>query len=329
MQLSAPASMMLPAFQNVINMKHALSEVPHHAVSPALKMAAGSPTPITGITFIPPLNAIPTIVSPMLSGTQKNVYMQAAALLPEYFNWGDTQDVAKTKHWPLRDVTALGGYLSPIFDQKSCGCCWSVAASTCLGDRLSIWGGVKNPVLSPTLTLACVGDERLGGDPILSYANTAGCMGGFPAAAAALFAKYGTVTQTCSPFNTWCTGECAGGSGVANLNPMIPRCSTQQQQCLGSTSDHTLYKAQSGSHALTTIEEIKADIFHDGPVVGAMVVKQDFYIGMPWASTKGVYVNLPPAQTPYTGLDSAKLMGVSCCCCCRLGSRKGGAKLAF
>ena len=115
------SSIITPAMQKPIDMRSELKKIQAKnpmAVSGHLLAAAANPTPITGITFIPPLNCNPLIASPLLP---KSALMMAAAVpKPDYFNWADNDNVASVKNWPSRSDS----YVSSVFDQKSCGSCW-------------------------------------------------------------------------------------------------------------------------------------------------------------------------------------------------------------
>ena len=304
---SVNLGLMKAAYQQPINISKQL-QLQTTRGSPTLMAAAYNPTPITGLTYIPPLNANPTIISPPIP--RSRLMAAAVPVLPEYFNWGDLDNVATVKKWPKHST----GYLSPVFDQKTCGSCWAVSSSTVLADRATIWTQGTLSEVSPTFTLACVGDSGLGGDPVVAFANTAGCNGGFPAAAAELFAKKGSVKYTCSDYG-WCTGssECTSntqvvGGGEGDLNSLIPRCSVQNAKCSENITSKPFTSDSATSHSLTNIQDIKTEILANGPVVAAYVVKQDFYLSMPWTETNGVYVNVED-HSPYSHADPTAVQG--------------------
>ena len=109
-------------FQKPIDMHAELKSIrasnPQAAIPSNLMAAAANPTPITGLTFIPPLNANPLVASPPIPAS--SLMAAATVVLPEYFNWADTQAVVQEKGWPSRKTP----YVSSVFDQKACGSCW-------------------------------------------------------------------------------------------------------------------------------------------------------------------------------------------------------------
>ncbi len=320
-------SIVSPQFQKPISMAATLSELRSkdpQAVPETLIMQAAAPGPArTGINFIPPLNCNPTIISPTLSPALSATFAAATPALPDYFNWGDVANVAQSKNWGVRDVKKLGQYVQDPPDQMGCGSCWAVSSASALSDRYAIKAQAKNPVLSPTLVLGCVGNDSVP-NPIVHATGSNRCNGGFPADAAELFNQYGTVSFDCSNYD-WCatSSDCKGGQG--DLNPLVPVCDIEQVGCVhcdnanvstfgygGSNcknigGDHKLYKVArnengTSSLSLQTPHEIKADVFLNGPVVAAMAVYQDFYAFQVtdfWAKTKHVYINLQTDDAPY------------------------------
>jgi hypothetical protein len=324
---SGAQSVMKASFNQPISMFHTLSairEADPSAIPLSAVMTASLSGPKTGITFIPPMNCNPTIVSPPVTARMATMFSAAARQLPDYFNWADHENVAKSKGWGLRDVEKLGAYTQDPPNQLSCGSCWAVSSASSLSDRIAIQTQGKNPVLSATMALGCVGDVD---GAQLSSNGTNGCNGGFPSAAAALFLQSGTVSEACSDY-AWCStsGECSGGGGGGDLNRLIPKCAAQMNSCLkcdnarsssfgygGSSCEntaqpHTMSEVKLGAEgtasvSLTDIAHIKADVFLNGPVVVAMAVYQDFFTAPAlgyWKKTKGVYINSPAPDAPYS-----------------------------
>ena len=275
----------------------------------------------TGITFIPPLNAKPQIIAPPLPASTRKLFAAAAPTLPPYFNWFDLDNVAAVKKWPRRTIP----YLQPVPDQLSCGSCWAVSSASVLSDRYAIWADATNPVLSPTMVLGCVGSNETA---IMPNAGSDGCNGGFPADAATLFGKYGTVPDTCSSYD-WCSKstDCVTGGAYGQvtgdvLNTTIPRCAGQQKSCIQcngtdcvnvASEPHTLYTAKQDGNSvyamsISGIPELKMEIFVNGPVVATMAVFNDFMVASVngFDATSGVYINTPDIDAPYAyGMNSA------------------------
>ena len=165
-------SIVKPQYQNVIDLRAVLKGIQAHTpgadISPSLLSAAADPEEVTGITFIPPLNANPLVASPP---APTSALVSAAVPLPEYFNWADTEAVVNTKKWPARTEP----FLAPIADQHSCGSCWAFSSVAALESRTAIWSQQPVVPLSTTFTLACVGGAQLGGDPVVPARGSAGC----------------------------------------------------------------------------------------------------------------------------------------------------------
>ena len=218
------------------------------------KLAAAIVAPVKeqiGITFFPPCNANPTVIVPEAPKNLKMMAAAAAVSLPPYFCWADAENVAQTKNWPLRDK-ALGPYTMTATNQETCGSCWAVSATSVLSDRWAIWTQGPNPQLSATYVLGCVSDGAVP-EPKVRFNNTQGCNGGFPAAAAELFARFGVVDNSCASYD-WCAGSQACRSGPPDASTggdpggffnksLLPRCAASSG-CLNCTCTQ---KARDGS----------------------------------------------------------------------------------
>jgi len=258
----------------------------------------------TGITFIPPLNANPSIIAPAISKQQ--LFAASPVTLPPYFNWFDLDNVSTTKQWAARNRTEP--YLQPVPDQLACGSCWAVSSASALSDRYAITANMPNPVLSSTMVLGCIGVDG----NIVRGNGSDGCNGGFAADAADLFGMYGTVSNACSSYE-WCSNSkaCTSGDsrGEQALNNIIPLCSEQQKSCItcnGPDCEHKLFQVKQGDNgiyaqSISGIPEIKSEIFVNGPLVVTMAVFQDFISGAvtSFDKTNGVYINIPNSDSPY------------------------------
>lgn len=234
-----------PKFQKIITSRDIVLDNARRnpqEYSPA-KLAAAIVAPAQpqiGITFFPPCNANPTVIVPEAPKQLK--MMTAVASLPEYFNWADAANVAAAKGWPVRDSN-LGPYTMTAQNQQTCGSCWAVSSVSVLSDRWAIWTQGPNPQLSATYVLGCVSDGTVP-DPKVRFQNTQGCSGGFPAAAAELFARYGVVNSDCASYD-WCAGSQACRSGPPDASTggdpggffnkqLLPRCASSSG-CLNCT----------------------------------------------------------------------------------------------
>ena len=186
--------------------------------------------PQIGLTYFPPMNCNPTIIAPEASRS-KLKFTATAAVLPQYFNWGDAQNVADTKKWGLRDPS-LGPYIVPPPNQLACGSCWAVASAGVFSDRWAIFTQGANPNLSATNVIGCVSDNSSLKGAAVNFGNTDGCNGGIPAAAAELMAQNGIVNNTCASY-AWCANnevcngrkQTGGDSGAYLNSSVVPGCS--------------------------------------------------------------------------------------------------------
>jgi cathepsin B len=136
-----------------------------------------------------------------------------------------------------------------IRDQQSCGSCWAFAASEVLSDRFCIASQEQvNLVLSPQDLVSC--DK-----------NDLGCNGGYLDRSWNYLMNTGIVTDECYPYTsgTGVTGTCKVNGGL----------------CVdGKTTSHK-YKASTIT-TYATVQDIKNDIFTNGPVETGFQVYQDF-----------------------------------------------------
>lgn len=148
-----------------------------------------------------------------------------------------------------------GKAIHPIRDQAHCGSCWAFGATEALSDRFAING--IDVILSPQDMVSC------------NKANH-GCEGGNLVLAWTYLGLTGAVTEDCFPY--------------VSQDGHAPQCITK---CVDSAVEYKKYKASSLIPTLPkTIEAIKTEIFHNGPVETGFSVYKDFI-----TYTSGVYVH--------------------------------------
>lgn len=104
----------------------------------------------------------------------------------------------------LNWVTKDGGiYATPVIDQKSCGSCWSIAATDALSMRLLIAKKIKTP-LAVQAALAC------------SVYNQ-GCDGGYPYLAGKFAFDVGYVTADCLPYSVEGASTCPSQAATCSV----------------------------------------------------------------------------------------------------------------
>jgi cathepsin B len=136
-----------------------------------------------------------------------------------------------------------------IRDQQRCGSCWAFAASEVLSDRFCIASSGKvDQILSPQDMVSC--DK-----------NDFGCNGGYLDKSWNYLAETGIVTDECYPYTS---GK--GDSG---------RCLINNGKCVDGKTDVAKYHAKN-VRGFKSIEEIKKEIFANGPIETGFLVYQDF-----------------------------------------------------
>jgi cathepsin B len=153
-------------------------------------------------------------------------------------------DFDSRKQWP--------SFIHAIRDQQQCGSCWAFGATEAFSDRFAIASNGKiNVVLSPEDMVSC-------------DTNDYGCNGGYMDMAWEYLDKNGVVSDACFPYTA--------GSGFA------PSCS---QKC----TTEKPYTCVDGSITQSQgVEQIKSEIYTNGPVEGAFTVYEDFF-----SYSSGVY----------------------------------------
>jgi len=276
---SAP---LLKRFSNMVNIASLRGEV--------LQAKPPSQREI-GVDWVPAMASLSIIVPEKVS-TAPSKRLRASKL-PKQFSWSNADDVAKAGKGKM--------VLGPVRNQLTCGSCWAVSSANVLSHRYSI-ATQTTTELSETFPMSC-----------MSGYQSQQCNGGFPLEAGDFFEKRGTVSSACYPYN-WCEnqpacaqqgqGEAAGGSNgyIPPCGEACVTCPNGGPTCDADKSEFKLFKAKTGStKQLVTIEDIKADLFTYGPVVGAYAVYADFLVAGQnnYAATAGVYINKQSGDSPY------------------------------
>lgn len=152
--------------------------------------------------------------------------------------------------------TQWGNKVHPIRDQQQCGSCWAFGASEAFSDRFAIASNGKvNVVLSPEELVSC-------------DTNDYGCNGGYMDMAWEFLENHGVTSDACFPYTA--------GSGFA------PACATK---CADGEDFSKKFKCVAGSIRQSQgVDQIKSEIYQNGPVEGAFTVYEDFF-----SYSSGVY----------------------------------------
>jgi cathepsin B len=146
-----------------------------------------------------------------------------------------------------------GNCIHPIRDQGHCGSCWAFGATEVLSDRFCI--NNQDVILSPQDLVSCNTQNH-------------GCNGGNLPLTWTFLASSGAVSDECFPYTS--------GNGV------VEPCRTS---CVDSSIPFKKYKSTSVTQP-KTIEAIKAQIYHNGPVEVGFQVYRDFL-----SYTSGIYIH--------------------------------------
>lgn len=206
-------------------------------------------------------------------------------------------------------------YMTPVFNQGSCGACWSFATTSTLGDRFNIQSrGLLKLVLSPAKPVLC--DYQAENDILtpdthiedIDNANTisnieGACNGNSLYNAWKYLYLYGTTTNECVPYSLSNSNSNLSGSLVKNYNLVntntntLPLCSAVTGT-LGDMCQDNLFNTKTGEefgtparfyrcrhfYSIAGVEKdggsewnIRHEIFKWGPVSTGMKVYTNFY----------------------------------------------------
>lgn len=263
-----------------------------------------------GFDYLPPMTAGMINYAPVRHPMHTAELLAKAGKLPDNFNWADPVDVAVKRVKAKADEAPKMSKINTPLNQLACGSCWAFASSSVLADRHTLFQGLAETlVLSPSYLLSC--------DQGTSEAPCEGCNGGFPFSAGVFFETTGIPTWKCQDYE-WCPAN------ENASNDEIPPCAQIDSSCYelsnsGGVQPTTpipkMYKAVSGStEALADPASIKAEVWHNGPVVGTFLVYSDF-IGRDrsdtnkpgWANTANIYINMGSGL--YDGYSNSERVG--------------------
>jgi hypothetical protein len=222
--------------------------------------------------------------------------------LPEQFSWNNPVEVLLHKN--------MNFILSDVLMQEACGSCWAFASTSMLADRYGILNSVsKAQNLSATRLISCSDFEYH-------------CDGGSTNTARNDLIEYGTVTESCWDYK-WCSSSniCSLNSYTAQfetdftddlVESIAPSCINYKNKCISCDNstgrkicsdviDPTtnrpmipkIYKGLAQSHVwFNSIEDIKNDIFLNGPVTTSIIIYKDFLYNFDnFRQTSGVYIH--------------------------------------
>jgi cathepsin B len=185
-----------------------------------------------------------------------------------------------------------------IRDQSACGSCWAFGCVEAMTDRICIASnGTKNPILSAGYLMSC---DNLDG----------GCNGGDPMSAYGFYAQKGIVTGSDYKSKDGCWPypfkQCEHHTNKTHYPPCpsqlypTPDCVDSCQKSYKTPFEKDLHFGKE-PYALSTVENIQADIYKFGPVTAGFTVYADFL-----SYQSGVYHQ---TSTEIRGFHAVKIFG--------------------
>jgi len=162
--------------------------------------------------------------------------------------------------------------IGTIRDQSTCGSCWAFGAVEAMTDRICIHSDAKTQITisAADLTSCC-------------YTCGFGCYGGDPAAAWKYWAKngivsggdYGTTDGCKAYFFPSCEHHVDGSRPPCGDTKAAPAC---KKACDSSTQLDYKQSLTFGksAYSISDVEEVRAEIYNNGPVEAAFSVYEDF-----------------------------------------------------
>ncbi|XP_038057707.1 uncharacterized peptidase C1-like protein F26E4.3 [Patiria miniata] len=152
------------------------------------------------------------------------------------------------------------GWIEGVMDQGDCGSSWAISTITVASDRLAIqsMGHMRAP-LSPQNLLSC------------NTRGQRGCDGGHLDRAWYYMRRYGVVTDHCYPYRS-------GIDEASKMNKytcVLPR--HQTSPCPNHDVTSGKYHVSPPYRISVKEEDVKEELFRNGPLQATMLVKADFY----------------------------------------------------
>jgi len=272
----------------------------------------------TDSLFVAPLNAS-SLNAALLTGVGESLPVLLSTGLPK----GSTaSDVLSAFTW--RTHPKVGPLLTPVPDQGTCGCCWAVAVTGCINDRLVVLTG-RNPSFAFQELMACVGEcplcgtctaeagfryvsdegltaaDAVQGTPDLKGVAALGLPSGLSSASSQTGASGGGLEGP-APL-----GRPLKGASCQAVNETLFRAAQPKKQRVGGVPRRS-----------ASILALQHSILHSGPVVTVMRVYVDFVIGSdprlpaPFEATEGIYVHRHGATNYGVPPNRNKDLGTHC-----------------
>ena len=213
-------------------------------------------------------------------------------------------------------------------NQGQCGDCWAVGSMNSISDRYVIANGGKNPHFSPLEVISCTYGQTY----TINYKNYAdhpeelsplACQGGYPEAACLFSEKNGVGFDNGNTQRWLDSSGCSSDTNpLGCYNNMLPYCAQFQANNIktveGSTKSLVIVSGDDSKSQINTsqtIENMKREIYYNGPIIGKYSVYSDFqtysmdqYANNPWPQTNNIYIHSKD-NSPYKGLGTVQCPG--------------------
>lgn len=197
--------------------------------------------------------------------------------LPIYMNWADMDNVIKVRFGGQKPPGVEAFVPTPV-DQGSCGNCYAISSTNMTRSRFAVWDLKNVPDIDPLEATICL-------------PNSLRCNAGDPNEVFHYFRDVGA--DPGSAFQDEVGSEGLDAKVVAQEDPPkhTPKiCSIRGRYfCIGIGTS-------SESHTLSTINQIKHSIYHNGPIVAMFKTWDDFNSPMVapgmhcWPETNNIYI---------------------------------------
>lgn len=216
-------------------------------------------------------------------------------------------NLVKSFSWRSQDIP-----LTPVLDQGICGCCWAVASSSCINDRIAIKTR-KNPFFHFQELMACEGTcppcSTCSVEAGFLYASTSGLTPSVDLQSSKFLqgmqSKAKELTEIGIPPGVVPATEGAASTGgglvkvstTTSMKKSPPDVCSKTQKVLFGNQKKVKTVVDSGPISRSaSILALKRSVMYEGPVVTIMRIYSDFIVGSSpgspaFESTEGVYIH--------------------------------------
>lgn len=247
--------------------------------------------------------------------SNKYVRLSASKYKHEKKKYPESKPIPKE----FNPINAWGNLLQSIKNQGKCGCCWAMATSGALGDRLTIMTlGQFAVELSPYMMIMCQGSiiKPEKEDPeyikeINNQAHSSGsCNGNSLYTAMDFMYSIGITTERCvneGEFNFYNIKRLEDINDATEVPVCQDIIGKDYDRCLDKNTATRFYRIIAGYSVDSDTESIKQEIYKWGPVVSGFNVYSDFIDQKVYDGTT-IYMG-PSKGSEKLGGHAIKIMG--------------------